>query len=308
MSVPVSKELFAPVADGIELCYQTFGDPDDEPLLLVMGLGGPMNWWDPELCTMLAEAGFHVVRFDNRDTGRSSRLPGRVNRTQLVRSFLGRSGRPPYTLDDMADDAFGLMDHLGWDSAHVVGVSMGGMIVQTMAIARPTRVRSLTSIMSTLGKRTVGWQHPSLLPMLIAKRGPGREAYVATSARVWQAIGSPGYPADLETVRARAEETFDRGVSASGVMRQMLAILNQPDRSKALKALRMPVAIVHGSADKMVHVSGGRATARVIPGAELLVIDGMGHDMPTELFETYTEIIRRTADRASQSKQSDRSA
>ena len=200
------------------------------------------------------------------------------------------------------------MDHLGWDSAHVVGVSMGGMIVQTMAIAQPSRVRSLTSIMSTLGKRSVGWQHPSLLPMLVAKRGPGREAYVATSAKVWQAIGSPGYPVDDETVRSRAEETFDRGVSASGVMRQMLAILNQPDRSRALKALRMPVAIVHGSADKMVHVSGGRATARVIPGAELLVIDGMGHDMPTELFETYTEVIRRTADRARESNQSDRTA
>ena len=137
MSVPVSKELFAPVAPDVKLCYQTFGSPDGEPLLLVMGLGGPMTWWDPELCTMLAEAGFHVVRFDNRDTGRSSRLSGRVTRTQLVRSFLGRGGRPPYTLDDMADDAFGLMDHLGWDSAHVVGVSMGGMIVQTMAIAQP---------------------------------------------------------------------------------------------------------------------------------------------------------------------------
>ena len=308
MKVPVSKELFAPVAPDVQLCYQTFGSSDGEPLLLVMGLGGPMNWWDPDLCTMLAEAGFHVVRFDNRDTGRSSRLKGRVSRTQLVRSFLGQGGRPPYTLDDMASDAFGLMDHLGWESAHVVGVSMGGMIVQTMAIARPSRVRSMTSIMSTLGKRTVGWQHPSLLPMLIAKRGPGREAYVATSARVWQAIGSPGYPLDDETVRSRAEETFDRGVSASGVMRQMLAILNQPDRSRALKALRMPVAIVHGAADKMVHVSGGRATARVIPGAELLVIDGMGHDMPSELFETYTDIIRRTADRASQSRKSDRSA
>ena len=174
MSVSVSKELFAPVAPGVQLCYQTFGSPDGEPLVLVMGLGGPMNWWDPELCTMLAEAGFHVVRFDNRDTGRSSRLSGRVTRSQLVRSFLGRGGRPPYTLDDMADDVFGLMDHLGWDSAHVVGVSMGGMIVQTMAIAQPSRVRSLTSIMSTLGKRTVGWQHPSLLPMLIAKRAPAR--------------------------------------------------------------------------------------------------------------------------------------
>ena len=308
MKVPVSKELFATVAPDVKLCYQTFGSADGEPLLLVMGLGGPMNWWDPELCTMLAEAGFHVVRFDNRDTGRSSRLSRRVTRSQLVRSFFGRGGRPPYTLDDMADDAFGLMDHLGWDSAHVVGVSMGGMIVQTMAIAQPARVRSLTSIMSTLGKRSVGWQHPSLLPMLVAKRGPGREAYVATSARVWQAIGSPGYPVDDETVRSRAEETFDRGVSASGVLRQMLAILNQPDRSRALKALRMPVAIVHGSADKMVHVSGGRATARVIPGAELLVIDGMGHDMPTELFETYSDVIRRTADRARESNQSNQTA
>jgi pimeloyl-ACP methyl ester carboxylesterase len=308
MSVPVSKELFASVAPDVKLCYQTFGSSDGEPLLLIMGLGGPMNWWDPELCTMLAEAGFHVVRFDNRDTGRSSRLSGRVTRSQLVRSFFGRGGRPPYTLDDMADDAFGLMDHLGWESAHVVGVSMGGMIVQTMAIAQPSRVRSLTSIMSTLGKRSVGWQHPSLLPMLIAKRGVGREAYVATSAKLWQAIGSPGYRADEDKVRSRAEETFDRGVSASGVMRQMLAILNQTDRSRSLKALRMPVAIVHGSADKMVHVSGGRATARVIPGAELLVIDGMGHDMPSELFETYTEVIRRTADRARESNQSDRTA
>ena len=308
MSVRVSKELFAPVAPGVELCYQTFGGPEGDPLVLVMGLGGPMNWWDPELCTMLAEAGFHVVRFDNRDTGRSSRIPGRVTRGQLVQSFIGRGGAVPYTLNDMGADAFGLMDHLGWDSAHLVGVSMGGMIVQTMAIDQPARVRSLTSIMSTLGKRSVGWQHPSLLPMLIAKRGVGREAYVATSAKMWQLIGSPGYPQDDEKVRSRAEETFDRGVSASGVMRQMLAILNQPNRSRALGAVRVPTAVVHGTADKMVHVSGGRATARAIPGAELLVIDGMGHDMPSELFGTFTQIIRRTADRAGQAAESDRSA
>ncbi|MEO7352182.1 MAG: alpha/beta hydrolase [Marmoricola sp.] len=308
MTIPVSKELFAPVAPGVELCYQTFGSPGGDPLLLVMGLGGPMNWWDPELCTMLAEAGFFVVRFDNRDTGRSTRIPGRVSRGQLVKSFLGRGGRVPYTLNDMAADAFGLMDHLGWDSAHVVGVSMGGMIVQTMAIERPARVRSLTSIMSTLGKKSVGWQHPSLLPQLIGKRAAGREAYVASSARMWQLIGSPGFAADHEKGRARAEETFDRGVSASGVMRQMLAVLNQPNRSRDLASLRMPAAVVHGAADKMVHVSGGRATARAIPGAELLVIDGMGHDMPSELFETLTEIIRRTADRAGTGAQSDQKA
>ncbi len=307
MSVPVSEELFAPVSSGVELCYQTFGRPDGDPLVLVMGLGGPMTWWDPKLCIRLAEAGFHVVRFDNRDTGRSSRMKGRVTRRQLVKSFVGRGGRPPYTLNDMAADAFGLMDHLGWDCAHVAGVSMGGMIVQTMAIDQPRRVRSLTSIMSTLGKRTVGWQHPSLLPMLIAPRRPGRDAYVLSSARMWQVIGSPGFPSDAEQTRRRAEETYDRGVSASGVMRQMLAILNQPDRSRQLAAVRIPAAVVHGTADKMVHVSGGRATARAIPGAELVVFEGMGHDMPADLFESLTDVIRRTADRAERSS-ADRSA
>jgi pimeloyl-ACP methyl ester carboxylesterase len=300
MSISASAELFAPVSPGIELCYQTFGDPDDEPLLLVMGLGGPMTWWDPELCSSLAEAGFFVVRYDNRDTGRSTRLEGQVTRRALVKAFLGRRGSAPYTLDDMAGDAFGLMDHLGWSSAHIAGVSMGGMIVQTMALAQPRRVRSMTSIMSTLGRRSVGWQHPALLPMLIAERKAGRAAYVESSAKLWQVIGSPAYPQDDAKVRSRAEETFDRGVSASGVMRQMLAILNQPNRSRALASLRMPTAVVHGTADKMVHISGGRATARAIPGAELLVIDGMGHDVPPELFGTFTDVIRRTADRAGQ--------
>src|SRR3990170_1274587 len=151
MTTPVSEELFAPVSPGVQLCYQTFGSPEGEPLVLVMGLGGPMNWWDPELCTMLVDAGFQVVRFDNRDTGRSSRIRGRVSRRRLIQAAVGRSGRAPYTLSDMAADVFGLMDHLGWESAHVAGVSMGGMIVQTMAIDQPARVRSLTSIMSTLG-------------------------------------------------------------------------------------------------------------------------------------------------------------
>jgi len=308
VSVAVSEELHAPVSPGIELCYQTYGDPGDEPLLLVMGLGGPMTWWDPGLCTMLAEAGFFVVRYDNRYTGRSTKAPGRVTRKALVQAFLGRGGRAPYTLDDMAADAFGLMSHLGWDSAHVCGVSMGGMIAQTMALNEPSRVRSLVSIMSTLGKRSVGWQHPSLLPVLIAKRGVGREAYVASSAKTWKLIGSPAYPIDEQEARARAEETYDRGVSASGVMRQMMAVLTQPNRSRGLASLRIPTAVVHGAADKMVHVSGGRATARAIPGAELLLIDGMGHDTPRELFGTFTDIIRRTADRAASVEREHRSA
>jgi pimeloyl-ACP methyl ester carboxylesterase len=299
--VTTSEELFAPVGKGVELCYQTFGDPDDDPLLLVMGLGGPMTWWDPQLCTSLASRGFYVIRFDNRDTGRSSRVGNRVGRASLVRAFAsggrGRT-RPPYTLDDMAEDAFGLLDHLGLESAHLAGVSMGGMIVQTMAIAQPKRVRSLTSIMSTTGKRTVGWQHPALMPSLLANRGAGRDAYVAASAALWKLIGSPGFPQSDEQVATRAADTYDRGVTPEGVLRQTLAILHQPNRGPRLKSVRVPALVIHGLADRMVHVSGGRATAAAIPGAELLLIDGMGHDLPQPLFETFAAGIRRTADRA----------
>ena len=173
------------------------------------------------------------------------------------------------------------------------------MIAQTMAVAATAaRVRSLTSIMSTLGKRTVGWQHPALFPMLVAPRGaPAGRPTSPPPRRRGRLIGSPAYPQDHDRVRERAEETFDRGVSASGVMRQMLAILNQPDRSRALAALRIPAAVVHGSADKMVHVSGGRATARVIPGAELLVSTGWATTSRPSCSRP-DRIIRRTADRA----------
>ncbi|MDQ6642636.1 MAG: alpha/beta hydrolase, partial [Actinomycetota bacterium] len=182
--------------------------------------------------------------------------------------------------------------------AHVVGVSMGGMIVQTMACVKPQRVRSLTSIMSTIGKRTVGWQDPKLLPMLLAPRQNNREAYIETSARLWRMIGSPGFPDDPDSVRQRAGETFDRGASGAGVLRQMMAILTQPNRSQALHRLRMPALVIHGDSDRMVHVSGGRATAQAIPGAELIVVKGMGHDVPIALFETIANAVRRTADRA----------
>ena len=297
MTVTASEELFAPVGNDIELCYQTFGTPDDEPLILVMGLGGPMTWWRTELCELLVDRGFYVIRYDNRDTGRSSRGVGRVTRSTLVRAFAGRRVRAAYSLADMANDAFGLLDHLGLDSAHVCGVSMGGMIAQTMAIEHPERVRSLTSVMSTTGKRTVGWQHPGLLPNLLG-RGAGREAYIEASVKTWKLIGSPAYPTDEERIRAEAAETFDRGVTASGTMRQMVAILTQPNRAPRLRALKMPALVVHGLADRMVHVSGGRATAAAIPGAELLLIDGMGHDLPPALYETCADGIRRTASRA----------
>lgn len=292
-----SEELFAPVSPGIELCYQTFGDPGDEPLLLVMGLGGPMTWWPVELCEMLARQGFFVVRYDNRDTGRSTKAPDRVRRSQLVRAFAGRAGPPPYRLTDMAKDAIGLLDHLDIGVAHVVGASMGGMIAQTLAVEHTTRVVSLTSIMSTTGKRTVGWQQPRLLPQLLRARSTGREGYVEDSARLWQLIGSPGYPVDPDVMQERAEETFDRGYDNAGVLRQMLAIMDQANRGPRLRSLRIPAMVIHGLDDLMVHHSGGRATAAALPGAELLLIPGMGHDLPRELFPEFVKAIRRTADR-----------
>ncbi|UUZ60248.1 alpha/beta fold hydrolase [Nocardioides sp. B-3] len=297
-AVAVSEEMFAPVSPDVEICYQTFGSVDDDPLLLVMGPGGPMIWWDDDFCTRLAGAGFHVIRYDNRDTGRSSRIAARVGRAQLVRAFSTGRGSAPYSISDSAADGLALLDHLGLATAHVAGISMGGMIAQTMAIEAPARVLSLTSIMSTTGRRTVGWQSPDLLPTLIAPRRGGKEAYVATNELVWKLIGSPDFPVDADALRKRAEDTFDRGVSASGVLRQMLAILTQPNRTLRLRTLQMPALVIHGMADKMVHVSGGRATASAIPGAELVLVDGMGHDLPTDLYDSFVEHIRHTADRS----------
>ncbi|HSE72732.1 MAG TPA: alpha/beta hydrolase [Nocardioidaceae bacterium] len=292
-----SEEQIARLSTGMDICYQTFGSPDGDPLLLVMGLGGPMTWWSPEFCSLLAGAGFYVIRYDNRDTGRSTHVSGRINRRMIVQSFLGLRARTPYSMQDMADDGFALLDHLGIDAAHVVGISMGGMIVQTMALSHPDRVLSLTSIMSTTGKRTVGWQDPRLLPMLLARRAASREAYIESSARMWQHIGSPHYPDTVEAVRDRAAETWDRGVSAAGVARQMGAILTQPNRSRSLRGLRIPTLVIHGMSDKMVHVSGGRATSHSVPGSELLLIPGMGHDVPVALHETFVDAIRRVADK-----------
>jgi pimeloyl-ACP methyl ester carboxylesterase len=301
-NVVVSAETAASLGNGIDLCYQTFGDAADDPLLLVMGLGGPMIWWDDELCAQLARAGFFVIRFDNRDTGRSTRLRSeRITRRTLVRAFVGRAAQVPYSLEDMADDGLGLLDHLGIASAHVVGISMGGMIAQTMALAHPDRVRSLTSIMSTTGRRTVGWQNPRLLPRLLQPAPGTVEEYVESNAAFWSLIGSPAYPFDEEDVTQRAYDTWDRGTNPAGVLRQMLAILTQADRSRTLRELRMPTLVIHGLQDRMVHVSGGRATANAVPGAELLLVPGMGHDLPPELFPRFVEAIRGVADRTVES-------
>jgi pimeloyl-ACP methyl ester carboxylesterase len=293
-----SGEQFVRLESGIELCYETFGSPADPAVLLIMGLGGPMGWWDSELCNGIVDRGFFVIRYDNRDTGRSTKLrQHRVTRADIVRAF-ARRARPPYTLADMAEDAIGLLDHLGISAAHVAGVSMGGMIAQILAIEHPNQVLSLTSIMSTTGRRTVGWQHPKLIPAMLGSSGKGREGYLANSQRSWKLIGSPGFPTTAERMLARAEETRDRGWAASGVLRHMMAVVTQPDRTKDLSRVGVPTAVIHGLNDPLVHRSGGRATARAIPDAEHVEIAGMVHDLPRQLWPTYIDTIVRTAHRA----------
>lgn len=297
--VTASELLLAPISPDIELCYQTFGDAEDEAIVLIMGLTAPLTWWDADFCRQLAGRGYYVVRFDNRDAGRSTTLSQRVSKPAILTAFAGRRTRAPYSISDMADDTVHLMDHLGLDVAHVVGVSMGGMIAQTIATEHSDRVRSLVSIMSTTGRRTVGWQHPKLLPAVLAKRKPGREGYADISVRAWRLQASPEHRLSDAEYRQRAYETWEHGVSASGVRRQMMAVLTQPDRTQALHSVRVPTTVIHGDADPLVHVSGGRATARAVPDAQLVVIEGMGHDLVRPHWDTIIDAIVRNAQRAS---------
>jgi pimeloyl-ACP methyl ester carboxylesterase len=293
-----SDEQLAP-ANGIELCYQEMGDPDGEPLLLVMGLATQMIAWDEEFCAMLAERGFRVVRFDNRDIGRSTRIKG-AGMPGKLDMFLGRRGNAPYLLRDMAADTFGLMDHLGIESAHLVGASMGGMIVQSAAIEQPERVRSITSIMSTTGSRRVG--HPSYrtFGLLLGKPPREREAAIERVVKTFKTIGSPGYPFEEERVRRIAGRSFDRGHSEAGIARQLHAITASGDRTPGLRKLNLPALVIHGKNDVLVNPSGGRATAKAIPGARLKLVEGMGHDLPRALWPSFVEEIAATAARAPQ--------
>lgn len=290
------EELFAP-ANGIQLCYQEMGDADGEPLLLVMGLATQMIAWDPEFCAMLADRGFRVVRFDNRDVGRSTVLdaagvPSRID------MMTGRRASSAYLLRDMARDAIGLMDHLGIESAHVAGASMGGMICQTLAIEFPERIRSAVSIMSTTGSRFVGLPSFKAFSTLMAKPPRSRDEMVARTVRTFRVIGSPGFPFDDERVREIAGQSYDRGHSSAGVARQLHAIFASGDRTRSLRELDLPATVIHGGSDPLIRPSGGRATARAIPGARLRIIDGMGHDLPREVWPQVVEEIAATAGRA----------
>lgn len=277
------------VGRGIELCAETFGDPADPPVLLIMGLGMQMVHWPPPLIAMLVERGLHVIRFDNRDRGRSTHMgtppPGRVR--LLTRRF----GSEQYTLDDMARDTAGLLDALALDSVHLVGVSMGGMIAQTLAATRPERVRSLTSIMSTTGSRRAGQPKPHILRMLLTPAPRARDAFVAHQLAILTAIGAPGDVLDTPEGRAFVAGTHDRDPDVRGTGRQLAAILASGDRTKRLHAITAPTLVIHGDEDPLITPSGGKATAKAIPGARLTIVPHMGHGLPERLWPALVELI-----------------
>jgi len=268
-------------ANGIEIAFATHGDPTDPPLLVIHGLGAQMTDFPPEFLDGMVDAGFHVITFDNRDQGESTWFDEAGEPD--IASLLGEPATPvPYLLVDMTADAAGLLDALGIDDAHILGVSMGGMIAQQFAVDFPTRIRSLTSIMSTPGP-TTGPPTPEAMAALLVPPAEGRDAAIEQSLMTSRVIASSGFPFDNAGMRARAEVHFDRGYHPVGTARQLAAILASPDRAARLGGVTVPTLVVHGAADPLVTLPGGEATAAAVPGAELWVVDGMGHDLPAEV-------------------------
>jgi pimeloyl-ACP methyl ester carboxylesterase len=288
-------------ANGIELEYDTFGSAGDPTLLLIMGFGAPMILWREGFCEMLAARGLHVVRFDNRDCGLSTHLDHLAVADDLASvgsaGLLGEPVAAPYTLSDMAQDAVGLLDFLGVRRAHVAGASMGGMIAQTLALEHPERVRTLISIFSTTGAADMPPPKPEAMAALLAPVETDRAKAIERGLAMSRALGSPGYPFDEADERALLERMFDRGMSAAGNARQLRAVAAAPSRREKLGALRMPTLVIHGVEDPIVRIEAGRDTAAAIPGAELLEIEGMGHDLPRALWPTLVDAIAKHATR-----------
>jgi len=270
----------APV-NGIEIYYETFGDRADPPLLLVNGLGSQCINYDVDLIDGFVDRGFFVIRFDNRDVGLSTKIetPGLALGEAVAKAMSGQKVEAPYTLRDMAGDAFGVLDALDIESAHIFGMSMGGMIVQTMAIQQPDRVRSMTSVMSTTGEREYGTPKPEAAAVLVRPAAKSREEAIVNSVESSTIIGTPSEH-DEDRYRRRAEAAYDRCYEPAGVGRQLLGIIASGPRVDGLRALRVPTLVIHGTVDPLVGVSGGERTAELVPGAELLLIEGMGHDLP----------------------------
>lgn len=277
---------------GIELEYDTFGSSDDPTLLLVMGFTAQMTAWDDAFCQRFVDRGFHLVRFDNRDCGLSTKFDGQqADPGAVMAAVLGGQPLPevPYTLSDMAADAIGLLDHLGVGRAHIVGASMGGMIVQTMAIEHPERVVTLTSIMSTTGDNAVGRPTSEAIESLLAPPPADRDAFIAAADRsmVW---ASKRY-GDPDRLRRNAALAYDRSFYPEGAPRQLAAIYASGDRSEALRELTTPTLVIHGRDDTLIDLSGGLRTAELVPGSNLLVLGDMGHDLPEPLWPTIVDAI-----------------
>jgi pimeloyl-ACP methyl ester carboxylesterase len=284
------------VTSGIHIEYETFGDATAPPLLLVMGLGAQLIHWDDEFCQQLAGAGFHVIRYDNRDVGLSSKMEqaSTPNLLQLYADM--QQGKKPtvaYSVEDMADDGMALLDSLNIDTAHICGASMGGMIVQTMAINHPARIRSVTSIMSTTGNPGLTPATPEAMAALMAAPAEDRERRIEQSIATQRIIGSPGFPFDQERARRKAILAYDRCYYPQGIARQMAAIVAQGDRSAALGQVDKPALVIHGKADPLVPVDGGIDTHEKMRGSRLMLVEGMGHDLPPQ---TWAEIVPAIAE------------
>jgi len=290
-------------ANGIalEVEVEDHGSPAGEPLLLIMGLGMQLVAWHEDFVALLVARGFRVIRFDNRDIGLSQGFDAAgVPNLGIVsiRFALGLHVKSPYTLTDMAADSVGLLDALSLDSAHIVGASMGGMIAQTIAIEHPNRIRSLTSIMSTTGNSAVGQASQQAIGALLSPPALDRQEAVDRTVSIFRIIGSPGFDLDEAELREQAGLSYDRADDPLGVARQLLAIIASGDRTERLRSISVPTLVIHGAGDPLVDVSGGRATAAAVPGAELDVIEGMGHDLPRALWPEITERIAALVQRA----------
>ena len=291
------SEEFCDVGRGVTLCYEAFGDPDETPILLIMGLATQMIAWHEDFCTELAERGFYVVRFDNRDIGRSTHFD--FQPPTVKQMLTRRLGPEQYTLSDMAEDAAVLLRELEIAPAHVVGASMGGMIGQMLAAEHPEAVRSLTSIMSTTGSRRHGQPAFSVYRYLLRPPPRDRDGYIQRSAEIFGLVGSTGFERDEAYIRERAARSFDRGFDVRAGGRQLGAIIASGDRTKLLESIKAPTLVIHGTVDKMVRPSGGRATAKAIPGARLMMIEGMGHDLPRGVWPQIIDGISEHARAAS---------
>ncbi len=289
---------------GVELCYETFGEPTDPAMLLIAGLGMQMIAWNDDLCHELTTRGFYVIRFDNRDTGRSTHFD-HVPPPRTVRLATRRPRPIAYTLAEMAADATGLLEHLDVDTAHVNGVSMGAMIAQTLAARHPEQVRSLVSIMSSTGSLRCGQAAPSVLPLLLRPLPADSDARIERLVTTLERIASRGFEPDHQWIRTIAKRSCERGDDRAGTLRQLAAIIASGNRTAELRTITAPTLVIHGDADRVIAPSGGVATARAIAGAAHLSIKGMGHDLPRPLWPMILDAI---ADHANRADRRDRSA